>query len=257
MNSSFQQWNTFFSNKSKYHNLCISIPLYFESQAKIKLIALILKQIIEEIKKINNFDHTKFLQTDILNYAEIHESLSVKDLEEMDSFLSFAASYLPCKIVFISGIKPLSTVVANKILKYLEEPPVPTSFIMIGAPYSALLPTVRSRFLNCRLSQSECLNFMPDLETESNKLNILNKWKELKNSIELEQWAEENELELSDCLSQYWNLISRNVNTAQEIDRFISFQKWHEQSDIWHLPKAERWYFLFQMIKSKIQSITN
>lgn len=257
MKTVISSWNIFFNNKDKYHNLCISFPVGLDSHAKEKLIPQIKKLIIEEIKKSQDLQDLKFTQSDFLNYTEKDDPLSVTDLDEMDKFLSYKSTYLPCKIVLINGLFPLTTIVSNKLLKYLEEPPVPASFILIGPSPTSLLPTVKSRFLNFRLNLIDCLNMLNlnDYYPISS-VNIFEGWKKLNSSIELEQWAESHGVDLNGCLDFYWNLASPYMKTYQEIERFLTFKKWNEQSDIWNLPQAERWYFLFQMIKSKIQSIT-
>lgn len=148
------------------------------------------------------------------------------------------------------GPKNLSQIISNKILKLLEDPPVALSFIMLGFPYSNLIPTIRSRFLNWRIATNQVKTFI------INPVEFSHEWQNLKNTEEFEKWAADHNFSLEQCVGFLWKLVLSHCNNAQKLDRCLSFHQWFEQSQLWNNPVAERWYFLFQMVKNSLQSQT-
>lgn len=248
LNMNINKWINFLCSKNNFHNLCISYPLQIEQNQYTCLHTEIHNQMINSLQlHTKNSNNASFINSDLLVFDQKESSITSKDLEIIDSFTNSHAHYLPCKIIIIWGPKNLSAVLSNKILKLLEDPPVPLSFIFLGYSYAALLPTIRSRFLNWRihLNHLNGLNLAHSLHTPP--------WQEFKNSDDFEKWATDNDLSCEQCLNFLWQNILQGCSSASKIERLMSFQQWFERSQLWNNPVSERWYFLFQMAKNSLQ----
>jgi hypothetical protein len=248
-----QDWLKFLCHKEQFHNLCISFPQQITNKDQGTLTDQLIKTIIHNLQTVFHLDHKEFVHTDVLQLGQQAEALAVSHLQQLDEFLSYSSLYLPCKIVLLQGPVPLTQIVSNKILKILEDPPIPVSFLLVGFSYSHFLPTVKSRFLNWRLLPTDCSMPISSANESLDLPIIVDQWSKFSQSRELEQWAEQTGLDINSCISLLWQIALPTFKTAPEIDRLISFQRWHEQSELWSNPLPERWYFLFQMIKSRLQ----
>jgi len=159
MNAQLVKWLKFLCSEKNFHNLCISYPLQVETTEYPALHADINLKIIENLKQITKHANSSFINSDLLIFDQQEAALTTKDLDLLDEFTKSSALYLPSKIIIIWGPKNLSQTISNKILKLLEDPPVALSFIMLGFSYSTLLPTIRSRFLNWRITAKQVAPF--------------------------------------------------------------------------------------------------
>jgi DNA polymerase-3 subunit delta' len=73
------------------------------------------------------------------------QEILIGGTRKIGNFLSLSASEHAMRIVLIDAADELNTNAANSILKWLEEPPAQTLFILIAHHPGALLPTIRSR----------------------------------------------------------------------------------------------------------------
>jgi len=84
------------------------------------------------------------------------ENLLIDNIREMITEISMTASIGSYKIIIIDDAELLSStnqvVVANALLKTLEEPTDDTIFFLITDRYDQILPTVRSRAINIQFS---------------------------------------------------------------------------------------------------------
>jgi hypothetical protein len=254
MNQELLKWIHFLCSKDRFHNLCISYPLTLPMQQYENINDLFYSKIIEAIATLPSVATKSFLHTDVMHWSNQHNSLNTKDLEVFDEFTYTRAHYLPSKLIIINGPQNLSLSVANKMLKLLEDPPIPLSFILLGFPYNQLLPTVKSRFLNWRISWDALKTSAHFESAKRNNIGILNT--DIKTSEDLENWARNNNYSCEDCLNLLWEQFLPHCQQAQKIDRLLSFHQWFEKSKLWNNSEAERWYFLFQMIKNSLNYST-
>jgi len=250
MNQELFQWIHFLCSKDRFHNLCISYPLTLHLQHYERVNSHFYSKIIDTIAALPSVSTKKFTHTDIMYWTNQQNNLNTKDLEGFEEFTYTRAYYLPSKMIIISGPQNLSLNVSNKMLKLLEDPPIPLSFILLGFSYNQLLPTIKSRFLNWRMSWSE-LKKSANVEA-AGKIHLLNFNSNIKTSDDLENWAQDNNYSCEDCLNLLWQQFLPQCEQAQKIDRLLSFQQWFEKSKLWNNSEAERWYFLFQMIKNSL-----
>jgi len=74
--------------------------------------------------------------------------ISIEQTRRIGEFLSYRPVEAACKLVLIDSVDALNVSSSNSILKWLEEPPHNSMFILISHRPGALLPTIRSR---CRM----------------------------------------------------------------------------------------------------------
>jgi DNA polymerase III subunit delta' len=84
--------------------------------------------------------------------GEEAREISVEQAREVAQFLSLTPGESQWRVVIIDPIDQLNTNAANAILKILEEPPPQALLLLVSHNPGALLPTIRSRCRNLRLS---------------------------------------------------------------------------------------------------------
>ncbi len=247
MEQELLKWITFLCSQKNYHNLCISYPVLTSVKDYESINHQLHLQLLQALSKLPLITSSAFQHSDVLLWEAQDTQFNTKDLEKIDEFTLSKALYLPSKIIFVKGPQNFSLSVANKILKILEDPPIPLSFILLGFSYGKLLPTVKSRFLNWRPSLKEIELLHPHIAVKNSP-----SWPELKNIDDFEQWANDNSQDIEDCLEYLWRSFLPSCTQASAIERLMSFQQWFEKSKLWHNPEQERWYFLFQMAKNSL-----
>ena len=78
--------------------------------------------------------------------------IRVDVVRKMQSFLHLSAADGGRRVVIVDAADDLNTQSANALLKLLEEPPARVTFLLVAHQPSALLPTIRSRCRELRLS---------------------------------------------------------------------------------------------------------
>jgi DNA polymerase III subunit delta' len=72
-------------------------------------------------------------------------SILVDEVRRLREFLGLTAGEAQWRVVLVDTADDLNTNAANAILKWLEEPPARTIFLLLSAEPGRLLPTIRSR----------------------------------------------------------------------------------------------------------------
>ena len=86
------------------------------------------------------------------NGGDLARSISVDQVRGLQRLFSTTASLSPWRIVIIDSIDDLERGGANALLKNLEEPPPNSLFLLVSHAPERLLPTIRSRCRQLRLS---------------------------------------------------------------------------------------------------------
>lgn len=86
------------------------------------------------------------------NAGELARSITVDQVRGLQRLFSTTASLSPWRAVIIDSIDDLERPAANALLKNLEEPPANSIFFLISHAPERLLPTIRSRCRQVRLS---------------------------------------------------------------------------------------------------------
>ena len=103
--------------------------------------------------------------------GDLARSISVDQVRSLSRLFSTTASMSPWRVVIIDAIDDLERAAANALLKNLEEPPPTSVFLLVSHASERLLPTIRSRCRQLRLSPLEddamtsaLRNALPDAE---------------------------------------------------------------------------------------------
>ena len=86
------------------------------------------------------------------NGVDLARSISVDQVRSLQRLFSTTPSLSPWRVVIIDSIDDLERAAANALLKNLEEPPVNSLFFLVSHAPERLLPTIRSRCRQLRLS---------------------------------------------------------------------------------------------------------
>ena len=84
--------------------------------------------------------------------GELARSITVDQVRGLQRLFSTTASLSPWRAVIIDSIDDLERSAANALLKNLEEPPANSIFFLVSHAPERLLPTIRSRCRQVRLS---------------------------------------------------------------------------------------------------------
>ena len=84
--------------------------------------------------------------------AELARSISVDQVRGLQRLFATTATFSPWRVVVIDAIDDLERPAANALLKNLEEPPPSSLFLLVSHAPERLLPTIRSRCRQLRLS---------------------------------------------------------------------------------------------------------
>ena len=84
--------------------------------------------------------------------TELARSITVDQVRGLQRLFSTTASMSPWRVVIIDAIDDLERPAANALLKNLEEPPANSLFLLVSHASERLLPTIRSRCRQLRLS---------------------------------------------------------------------------------------------------------
>lgn len=78
--------------------------------------------------------------------------ISVDEVRRMKSFFALSAADGGRRVAIIDSADEMNTAAANALLKLLEEPPANVTFLVVSHQPQGLLPTIRSRCRELRLS---------------------------------------------------------------------------------------------------------
>lgn len=84
--------------------------------------------------------------------TDLARSISVDQVRGLSRLFSTTASMSSWRVVIIDSIDDLERAAANALLKNLEEPPANSLFLLVSHAPERLLPTIRSRCRQLRLS---------------------------------------------------------------------------------------------------------
>ncbi|HEX8643430.1 MAG TPA: DNA polymerase III subunit delta' [Allosphingosinicella sp.] len=85
--------------------------------------------------------------------GELARSINVEQVRGLQRLFATTASMSPWRIVIIDAADDLERSAANALLKNLEEPPPSSVFLLVSHASHRLLPTIRSRCRQLRLSR--------------------------------------------------------------------------------------------------------
>jgi DNA polymerase-3 subunit delta' len=84
--------------------------------------------------------------------GELARGISVDQVRGLQRLFATTATFSPWRVVIVDSIDDLERAAANALLKNLEEPPPCSLFLLVSHASERLLPTIRSRCRQLRLS---------------------------------------------------------------------------------------------------------
>jgi DNA polymerase-3 subunit delta' len=84
--------------------------------------------------------------------GDLARNINVDQVRGLQRLFATTASFSPWRVVIIDSIDDLERSAANALLKNLEEPPANSLFLLVSHSPERLLPTIRSRCRQLRLS---------------------------------------------------------------------------------------------------------
>jgi DNA polymerase-3 subunit delta' len=84
--------------------------------------------------------------------GDLARNISVDQVRGLQHLFATTASFSPWRVVIIDAIDDMERSAANALLKNLEEPPASSLFLLVSHAPERLLPTIRSRCRQLRLS---------------------------------------------------------------------------------------------------------
>lgn len=178
-------------------------------------------------------------QDEILNNFSVEEALG------FIRYFEFAPINAPHKFALITQAGRISTVVANKWLKLLEEPNKDATIILINSNRIKLLETIESRGILLRLENNSA-----PLEVEEFREFIL----ETK-ALSLSEFIEKNQKSGKDL--NYWTEklitwesgMSDGAREKQELGLWLNRLK---EMDNFHQPSATKWSLFYHYLQSNV-----
>ena len=117
----------------------------------------------------------KEIHPDLFCLPKKNSKVLVEDIEEIDQWAFNRPFESERKIIIIHEAHNMSTIVQNKILKLLEEPPTYLLFFLISSSPSQLLTTTRSRCINVNfdpLPKEFLMELLKDKTTSPELINF-------------------------------------------------------------------------------------
>ncbi len=99
------------------------------------------------------------------------KSIGVDEAKEVASFLRLKKDEHEKRVVILSDIQRMTPQAANKMLKFIEELPERTLFIMSVPTIDLVLPTIRSRALHLKAKPLELEEVMLALENKESQMD--------------------------------------------------------------------------------------
>ncbi|MDC0738678.1 DNA polymerase III subunit delta' [Cognatishimia sp. SS12] len=84
---------------------------------------------------------------------KLKSQITVDEIRKLKNFFALSAADGGRRVVIVDSADEMNTSAANALLKLLEEPPADTTILLISHQPSRLLPTIRSRCRELRLTQ--------------------------------------------------------------------------------------------------------
>ncbi|VDC33290.1 DNA polymerase III subunit delta' [Pseudogemmobacter humi] len=83
----------------------------------------------------------------------LSQFITVDEVRRMKSFFALSAADGGRRVAIVDAVDEMNTAAANALLKLLEEPPAGAVFLMVSHQPARLLPTIRSRCRELKLSR--------------------------------------------------------------------------------------------------------
>lgn len=176
---------------------------------------------------------------------EISNNFTVEEALQFMRYFEFAPVNAPHKFAIITQAHRMTTVVANKWLKLLEEPNNNTTIILINSSRIKLLETIQSRAVLLRLANTSSNRDLQEFNDfiEGSQKQTLSAFieKNQKGGKELNYWVD---------MLIYWE--SQQLEGAQEKINLGEWLNQLKEMDTFHQPSATKWSLFYQYLQSNV-----
>ncbi len=187
-------------------------------------------------------DHPDVL---VVTGVEEKKDYTVEDATLLEKYFTWRPVQSQRKFVVIPEAHRITTILANKWLKILEEPPVPATIFLLNPKRIKLLPTIQSRGQGLRLPRTRSPHdailwqeFLTDIKPLSLS-QFLEKYS--KGEKNLHFWLEE--------------LLQWETGEALKMENKIALEgvlKLLEEMDTFNQPAATKWTFFYSHLKDHV-----
>lgn len=195
----------------------------------------------------NLMDHPDVLVLGNTDEKKEAQFYNVAEAESLTRFFEWRAVQSQRKFAVIPDAHRINTIVANKWLKLLEEPPLEATIFLLNPKKTKLLDTIHSRALHLRLpfkklsSNSEAWNEMLKDIKQMSLSQFLENYS--KGDVTLNEWM--NELLI-------WETSQSNAPESKE--SLVNWVKSFEEMELFHQPTATKWTLFYSHMKEHVLS---
>jgi DNA polymerase III delta prime subunit len=196
----------------------------------------------------NLHEDIELITTDAKNYNS-----SGEEFQSFFKALRFKANELKRKIIFVKDAHKINEVLANKLLKTLERPPVEATIFFINPDGIKLLPTIESRAIKLRISENRRKykdSVRPKSDFTSWSQDLLDQTKEIEALAQLETGERQlydlidaiksGELNEDLVVAAILNWHRQTKQSAKNVEKLINALKNYEKEKVFHNSLQER-----------------
>ena len=212
-------------------------------------------EIDESLEGVKKFFATTFLphKTNPLSALENHadflvinkkeeKNYTLDEISAVFSFLSHRALELDQKFVIVDKAHLINDIVANKLLKVLEDPAIKVTFFLLNPKSATLLPTINSRALTLHWAKQE--TFDNDFKEVFEKAGELD-FHEFSEYLKKKKISERNLYEQTLLWPKLQNANAKTVNELLEfIQHFNDVRVFHGADR----PRLVSWFELIKTV---------
>jgi hypothetical protein len=173
------------------------------------------------------------------------KTFKVEDAQALARFFEFRAVGGKRKFAVITEGHRISTTVANKWLKLLEEPQGTSTIFLLNPQGGQLLETIHSRAIHLRLKASSQEADLSDWKTFLSDLNKMTLSEFLENYSQDEQ-------DLSYWVNQFILWEAQQSESAQAKEAFSTWLRSYQEMEIFHQPTATKWTLFTSFLKEQV-----
>lgn len=194
----------------------------------------------------NLMDHPDVL---VLGYSQEEKKeaafYSVAEAEALTRFFEWRAVQSHRKFAIIPDAHRINTIVANKWLKLLEEPPLEATIFLLNPKKTKLLDTIHSRALHLRLPAKR-----GEVSGEEWK-SLLSDVKSMSLSQFLENYSK-GDVPLSEWVTELLNWEGAQSAAPAAKQSLMAWVKNFEEMEIFHQPHATKWALFYSHLKEHV-----
>lgn len=168
----------------------------------------------------------------------------VEEAETLSRFFEFKPVQGKRKFAIITEGHRISTVVANKWLKLLEEPQGNSTIFLLNPRRGQLLPTIHSRAIHLRIhapQSSKDFSEWNDLVQEASKMTLSQFLEKFSRNQNLSYWVNE--------LVQWEAEKLEKPLTKQALENYL---KDYQEMETFHQPTATKWTLFYSYLQTHV-----